>query len=152
MSFQFLGEWWTSLDAGEKSKFNNLASEYKEHLMREQPNFSYNKKQNNPVQQVQSASTSNSSSNSVKSRSENFVPVIKVPSYESGSKLLEKQMSEQQDGHGHIVQLQQRSGNEEGSKNIKVITINSFDEFYERIIFNCIMYFYLFYQLLILIT
>ena len=102
--------------------------------MREQPNFSYNKKQNNPVQQVQSASTSNSSSNSVKSRSDNFVPVIKVPSYESGSKLLEKQMSAQQDGHGHIVQLQQRSGNEEGSKNIKVIFINSFDEFYEQII------------------
>ena len=87
--------------------------------MREQPNFSYNKKQNNPVQQVQSASTSNSSSNSVKSRSDNFVPVIKVPTYESGSKLLEKQMSEQQDGHGHIVQLQQRSGNEEGSKKHK---------------------------------
>jgi hypothetical protein len=85
---KILGEWWTSLDAGEKSKFNNLASEYKEHLMREQPNFSYNKKQNNPVQQVpvnQSASTSNSSLNSVKLKGENFVPVIKVPSYESGN-------------------------------------------------------------------
>merc|ERR1719273_2265930 len=42
---KILGEWWTSLDPAEKSKFNNLATEYKEHLMREQPNFSYNKKQ-----------------------------------------------------------------------------------------------------------
>ena len=107
------------MDAGEKSKFNNLASEYKEHLMREQPNFSYNKKQTNPVQQIsnnQSASVSNSS---VKTKSETYVPVIKVPSYESGNKVLEK--SEQQDGHGHIVQLQQRSRNEEGSKDTKVI-------------------------------
>ena len=121
--YSILGEWWTSLDAGEKSKFNNLASEYKEHLMREQPNFSYNKKQNNPVQQVpvnQSASTSNSSLNSVKLKSENFVPVIKVPSYESGN----KQLSDQLDGQGHIVQLQQRSGNEEGSKDTTVIDIN----------------------------
>ena len=107
------------MDVGEKSKFNNLASEYKEHLMREQPNFSYNKKQTNTVQQTsnnQSASTSNSS---VKTKSETFVPVIKVPSYESGNKVLEK--SEQQDGHGHIVQLQQRSRNEEGPKDTKVI-------------------------------
>ena len=90
--------------------------------MREQPNFSYNKKQTNPVQQTtnnQSASVSNSS---VKTKSETYVPVIKVPSYESGNKVLEK--SEQQDGHGHIVQLQQRSRNEEGSKDTKVINIS----------------------------
>ena len=113
------------MDASEKSKFNNLASEYKEHLMREQPNFSYNKKQNNLVQQVpvnQSASTSNSPLNSAKSKSENYVPVIKVPSYESGNT---KQLSDQQDEQGHIVQLQQRSGNEEGSKDTAVIHTNS---------------------------
>ena len=113
------------MDASEKSKFNNLASEYKEHLMREQPNFSYNKKQNNLVQQVpvnQSASTSNSPLNSAKSKSENYVPVIKVPSYESGNT---KQLSDQQDEQGHIVQLQQRSGNEEGSKDTAVTHTNS---------------------------
>ena len=128
------------MDAGEKSKFNNLASEYKEHLMREQPNFSYNKKQANLVQQTsnnQSASVSNSS---VKTKSETYVPVIKVPSYESGNKVLEK--SEQQDGHGHIVQLQQRSRNEEGSKDTKVIKHIQNHKLFYFTIFNVPFLFY----------
>jgi len=113
---KILGEWWTSLDPAEKAKFNNLASEYKEHLMREQPNFSYNKKQPNSVQVSvnQSASTYNSSSNSQKPKGENIGPVLKFPSYESGNKkIVEKHLQEQRDGHGHIIQLQQRSGNED---------------------------------------
>ena len=36
---KILGEWWQSLDDNEKSHFNQLASEYKDHVMREQPNF-----------------------------------------------------------------------------------------------------------------
>ena len=83
--------------------------------MREQPNFSYNKKQPNTVQVSvnQSASTSNSSSNSVKAKGENFGPVLKVPSFETSNKQnVEKHLQDHQDGQGHIVQLQQRSGNE----------------------------------------
>ena len=105
------------MDAAEKSKFNNLASEYKEHLMREQPNFSYNKKNQNTVQVNlgQPASASNASSSStVKPKGENIGPVLKVPTYESSSKQIAKMhLKEQPDGPGHVVQLQQRSGIEE---------------------------------------
>ena len=84
--------------------------------MREQPNFSYNKKQQNTVQVSanQSASTSNSSSGSVKAKGEHFGHVLKVPSYETSSKQnVEKHLHDHQDGQGHIVQLQHRSGNEQ---------------------------------------
>ena len=40
---KILGEWWTNLAPHEKADFNNLASQYKDHLMREQPNMSYKK-------------------------------------------------------------------------------------------------------------
>ena len=36
---KILGEWWQSLSDVEKSSFNNLATEHKEAVMREQPNF-----------------------------------------------------------------------------------------------------------------
>ena len=117
---QILGEWWTSLDPAEKAKFNNLASEYKEHLMREQPNFSYNKKQPNSVQASvnQSGSTHNSSSGAHKPKGENIGSILKVPSYEAtDSKNAQKHLQEQQDSHGHIVQLQQRGGNDEMLQN-----------------------------------
>jgi hypothetical protein len=121
---KILGEWWTSLDLAEKSKFNNLASEYKEHLMREQPNISYNKKQPNTVQVSvnQSASTSNSSSSSVKAKGENFGPVLKVPSYETSSKQ-KNCLQEHQDGQGHIVQLQQRTGNEQAPQKTLITSV-----------------------------
>ncbi len=40
---KILGEWWQSLTDGEKSNFNTLANEYKEHVKREQPNFRWRK-------------------------------------------------------------------------------------------------------------
>lgn len=85
--------------------------------MREQPNFSYNKKNQNTVQVNlgQPASASNASSSStVKPKGENIGPVLKVPTYESSSKQVAKMhLKEQPDGPGHVVQLQQRSGIEE---------------------------------------
>ena len=85
--------------------------------MREQPNFSYNKKHQNTVQASlgQPGSTSNSSSSStVKPKGENIGPVLKVPTYESSSKQAGKMhLKQQPDGPGHVVQLQQRSGIEE---------------------------------------
>lgn len=40
---KILGDWWQSLGDEEKANFNTLASEYKEHVMREQPNFRWRK-------------------------------------------------------------------------------------------------------------
>jgi hypothetical protein len=40
---KILGEWWQSLSEEEKAGFNKLATEYKEHVMREQPNFRWRK-------------------------------------------------------------------------------------------------------------
>ena len=86
-----IGEWWTSLDPAEKSKFNNLASEYKEHLMREQPNFSYNKKQQQQVPINQSVNKSQLATNSVKPKGEGIGSVVNTPSYDhSNEKFVEK--------------------------------------------------------------
>lgn len=40
---KILGEWWQSLGEEEKADFNDLATEYKEFVMREQPNFRWRK-------------------------------------------------------------------------------------------------------------
>ena len=111
-----IGEWWTSLVPAEKSKFNNLASEYKEHLMREQPNFSYNKKQQQQVPINQSVNKSQLATNSVKPKGEGTGSVVNTPSYDiSNEKFVEKHGSQI-----HLVQLQQRSGNEAVSQKIPV--------------------------------
>ena len=110
------------MDLAEKAKFNNLASEYKEHLMREQPNFSYNKKQ--PQAQVpvnQSVSTGHPSISSVKPKVESIGAAPNAPSYDPGNrKIVEKRFAEQQGSETHFVQLQQRSGDGEVSQKTSV--------------------------------
>ena len=43
---KILGEWWQSLEDSEKANFNNLATEIKEHVKREQPNFRWRRPPN----------------------------------------------------------------------------------------------------------
>lgn len=40
---KILGEWWQSSSDQEKASFNSLATEFKEHVLREQPNFRWRK-------------------------------------------------------------------------------------------------------------
>eukprot|EP00094_Tigriopus_californicus_P011211 TCALIF_10818-PA protein Name:"Similar to Bbx HMG box transcription factor BBX (Mus musculus)" AED:0.21 eAED:0.77 QI:0/0/0/1/1/1/2/0/506 len=40
---KILGEWWQSISDQEKASFNSLATEFKEHVLREQPNFRWRK-------------------------------------------------------------------------------------------------------------
>ena len=91
--------------------------------MREQPNFSYNKKQQQQAHAHvnQSVSTGHPSISSVKPKVESIGPVTNAPSYESGNgKIVEKRFPEQQGSQIHLVQLQQRSGDGEVSQKTSV--------------------------------
>ena len=77
-------------------------------------------KQPNSIQASanQSGGTNNSSSGDHKPKGENIGSILKVPSYEAtDSKIAQIHLQEQQDSHGHIVQLQQRDGNDEMLQN-----------------------------------
>ena len=91
--------------------------------MREQPNFSYNKKQQQQVQAHanQSISASQPSISSAKPKGESIGIVTNAPSYDTGNgKIVEKHFPEQQGSQIHVVQLQQRSGNGEASQKTSV--------------------------------
>lgn len=58
---KILGEWWQNLKEHERADFHNLASEFKEHVMREQPGFRWRKQ---PVLATSNANNTTSTTTS----------------------------------------------------------------------------------------
>ena len=90
--------------------------------MREQPNFSYNKKQQQqqmPVTAYQPASTNSSSSSCVKLNIPNATTGISCSTSVPGNGLTaEKQFLKQRGSQVHLVQLQHRTGVGEPSQKV----------------------------------